>query len=169
MKQFRTLLIAAVMFIGANQAMTAQAKTAHIDVTELMTNMPDMKKAQGELQKLGENYDKQYQQMASEFQTKMQKYDSEQKTVSDAVNETRMKEMQEMQSRVQAFQQEAQKQLETKREELLRPAMEKAQAAIKKVAKAKGYQYVLDSTVGSGVIYADGPNLLADVKKELGF
>ena len=44
-----------------------------------------------------------------------------------------------------------------------------SEAAIKKVAKAKGFQYVLDSTTGSGVLVADGTDLLADVKKELGF
>ena len=43
--------------------------------------------------------------------------------------------------------------------------MEKAQAAIQKIARAKGIQYVLDSTVGGGVILADGPDLMADVKK----
>lgn len=42
--------------------------------------------------------------------------------------------------------------------------MEKAQAAIKKVAKEKGFNYVLDSTTGSGVLVADGTDLLADVK-----
>ena len=41
--------------------------------------------------------------------------------------------------------------------------------SLDKVAKAKGYQYVLDSSTGSGVLLADGPDLLADVKKELGF
>ena len=41
--------------------------------------------------------------------------------------------------------------------------------AIQKVARAKGYQYVLDSTPGAGgVIMADGYNLLADVKADLG-
>jgi outer membrane protein len=47
--------------------------------------------------------------------------------------------------------------------------MEKAQAAIQKVARAKGIQYVLDSTTGSGVLLADGTDLLVDVKKELGY
>ena len=47
--------------------------------------------------------------------------------------------------------------------------MEKAQAAVKKVAKAKGITYVLDATTGSGVIVADGEDLLVAVKKELGF
>ena len=56
-----------------------------------------------------------------------------------------------------------------KQESIYKPILEKSRTAIQKVAKAKGYQYVLDSSTGSGVILADGPDLMADVKKELGF
>jgi outer membrane protein len=51
----------------------------------------------------------------------------------------------------------------------LKPITDKAKAAIQKVARAQGFEYVLDSTVGGGVILADGKDLMADVKKELGF
>jgi outer membrane protein len=74
-----------------------------------------------------------------------------------------------MGSRIQQFQQTAGKDLQQKELDLYKPILEKAQAAIQKVAKAKGFQYVLDSTTGSGVLVADGTDLLADVKKELGF
>ena len=37
---------------------------------------------------------------------------------------------------------------------------------IQKVGKAKGFQYILNS---ESLLLADGPNLTADVKKELGF
>ena len=40
--------------------------------------------------------------------------------------------------------------------------------AIQKVARAKGFKYVLDSTTGTGLILADGYDLMADVKKDLG-
>ena len=53
--------------------------------------------------------------------------------------------------------------------DLYKPIMEKAQAAIKKVAKEKGFNYVIDATLGSGLLVADGTDLLADVKKSLGF
>ena len=77
--------------------------------------------------------------------------------------------MQDFGSRIQKYQDDASKSLQDKSVELQKPLMEKAQAAIQKVARAKGVQYVLDSTVGSGVLLADGVDLLADVKKELGF
>jgi outer membrane protein len=77
--------------------------------------------------------------------------------------------MQDMGTRIQQYQQTAQKELGQKEVDLLKPIMEKAQAAVKKVAKAKGITYVLDATTGSGVIVADGEDLLEAVKKELGF
>ncbi|OYQ37448.1 hypothetical protein CHU92_08195 [Flavobacterium cyanobacteriorum] len=169
MKQFRSLLLAAIIFIGASQTLTAQAKVAHINLTELMQDMPEMKAAQTQLEKIGKTYDNDYRTMVQEYQNKLKKYGDEEATVTTAVNESRTKEVQDMAQRIQQFQQTANKELDQKRIDILKPIMEKANAAIQKVAKAKGYQYVLDSTVGGGVLFADGPNLLADVKKELGF
>lgn len=169
MKQLKSLLIAAVLFMGMSQAVSAQAKVAHINVSDLMAAMPEMKAAKTQLETLGKTYDTEYNTMVDEFRKKIEKYDKEAATVGDAVNQTRQTEVQEMQQRIQQYQQTASTELQTKQEEVLKPIMEKAKNAITKVAKAKGYQYVLDSTLGSGVLVADGPDLLADVKKELGF
>jgi len=51
----------------------------------------------------------------------------------------------------------------------MRPLYEKARSAIETVAKSQSFEYVLDSSAGGSVILADGKDLLADVKKELGF
>ena len=167
MKQLKTLAIAIVLFIGTQ--VSAQTKVAHIDVQALMTSMPEMKTAQDQMKKIQEPYDKDYKNMVTEYQTKLQKYEQESATAGDALNETRTKEMQDMGNRIQQFQQTAQKELGQKEMDLIKPIMEKAQKAIQKVAKAKGVNYVLDATTGSGVLFAEGIDLLADVKKELGF
>jgi outer membrane protein len=167
MKQLKTLAIAIVLFIGTQ--VSAQTKVAHIDVQALMTSMPEMKTAQDQMKKIQETYDKDYKNMVTEYQTKLQKYEQEVPTAGDALNETRSKEMQDMGNRIQQFQQTAQKELGQKEMDLVKPIMEKAQKAIQKVAKAKGVNYVLDATTGSGVLFAEGIDLLADVKKELGF
>jgi len=169
MKQLKSLLIAAALFIGASQTISAQAKVAHINVNELMSSMPDMKAAESQMKKVGETYDNEYKTMVTEYQNKLKKYDDEAATVGEAVNQTRQTEVQEMANRIQQYQQTASKELQQKQEAIVKPIMEKTRLAIQKVAKAKGYQYVLDSTTGSGVLLADGPDLLADVKKELGF
>lgn len=168
MKQLKTLFIAIVMFFGA-QVASAQTKVGHIDVSALMTTMPAMKAAEAQLNKLREGYDTEYKKLVTEYQTKAAQYQKEAETAGDVLNQTRSQEMQDMGTRIQKYQDDASKSLQDKSVELQKPLMEKAQAAIQKVARAKGVQYVLDSTVGSGVLLADGIDLLADVKKELGF
>jgi len=169
MKQLKSLLIAAFLFVGASQAVSAQAKVAHINVQELMTNMPEMKAANAQLEKLGKTYDTEYNTMVEEYTTKIKKYDAEANTVGEAVNKTREAEVQDMRARIQQYQQTASTELQKKQEDIVKPILEKARKSIQKVAKAKGFQYVLDSSTGSGVLLADGPDLLADVKKDLGF
>lgn len=168
MKQVKSLVAAVVLFFGA-QVVSAQSKVAHIDVSALMSNLPAMKAAEAQIGKMRETYDAEYKKMVGDYQTKLAQYqkEAEEGKVSDAMNQTRAQEMQDMGGRIQKFQEEAQKSLQDKAIDLQKPLMEKAQAIIHKVARAKGYQYVLDSTNGSGVILADGPNLLDEVKKEL--
>jgi len=166
MKQFKTLVIAAILLIGGSQAMNAQAKTAHVDVSEIMAKMPAMLDAQKQLEKLSGTYDTEYKGMVEEYQNKLKKYEQEASTVTEAVNDTRSKEVQDMQKRIVDYRDNAQKELQQKESDIVKPIMDKVKASIQKVGKAKGYQYVLNS---EGLLLADGPNITADVKKDLGF
>ncbi len=146
--------------------MNAQIKVAHIDVSELLAKMPEMTAAKAQLDKLSKTFDTEYGTMVTEYQTKMKKYEAEATTATEAINETRAKEMQDMGQRIQQYRDSAQKQLQEKEQEIVKPIMDKAKTAIVKVGKSKGYQYVMDS---ASLILADGPNLFEDVKKELKF
>ena len=146
--------------------MNAQAKVAHVDVSEIMSKMPAMLDAQNQLQKLSGTYDAEYKKMVDEYQVKIKKYETESTTVTEAVNGERSKEVQDMQGRITSYRDNAQKELQQKDSDIVKPIMEKVRASIQKVGKAKGFQYVLD---GSTLLLADGPNITADVKKDLGF
>lgn len=166
MKQIKTLFIAAIFILGANQTINAQTKTAHVDVSEIMGKMPAMLDAQKQLDKLSTTYDADYKKMVEEYQGKLKKYEAEAATVTEVVNGERSKEVQDMQKRIVDFRDNAQKELQQKESDIVKPLMEKVRASIQKVGKAKGFQYVLD---GSSLLLADGPNLTMDVKKDLGF
>lgn len=165
MKQFRTYLIAAVALLGF-QTINAQAKTAHVDVREIMIKMPAVLEAQNQLKKLSDTYTADYKTMVDEYQAKLKKYDAEAATVTDAVNQTRQQEVQDMGKRIGDFQETAQKDLQKKETDLMKPIEDKVKASIQKVGKAKGFQYILNAT---DLLLADGPDLTADVKKDLGF
>jgi outer membrane protein len=166
MKRLKSLLIATVVFLGTCQTINAQAKTAHVDVNELISKMPAMLDAQKQLEKLSATYDAEYKTMADEYQNKIKKYDQEAATVTDAVNQTRQTEVQDLVKRIQDYRDNAQKELQKKESDLVKPLMDKIKASIAKVGKAKGYQYVLNV---ADLLLADGPDLTADVKKDLGF
>jgi outer membrane protein len=165
MKQFKTLLIATILILGASQTINAQAKTAHVDVSEIMSKLPAMLDAQKQLTKISETYDADYKKMVTEYQAKLAQYEKEAATATEAVNGERSKEVQDMQKRISDFRDNAQKELQQKQEDITKPIYEKVRASIAKIGKSKGFQYILD---GATLLLADGPNLTEDVKKDLG-
>jgi outer membrane protein len=166
MKRLKSLLIAGVLFLGTMQTMNAQAKTAHVDVNEIISKMPAMLDAKKQLEKLQTTYDAEYKIMVDEYQAKIKKYDQEAETVGEAVNATRQTEVQDLIKRITDYGENAKKELQKKETDLVAPLYDKIKASIIKVGKAKGFQYVLNA---AELLLADGPDLTADVKKDLGF
>ena len=167
MKQFKTLLLATALCIGTVSFTQAQSKVAHINTQELITAMPEMKSAQTQLETLSKTYQTDIQTMATEFQNKVKQYDAEAASKTQEENTKRAQEVQTMEQNIRQFQGQAQQDLQKKELDLLKPITEKAKKAILEVAKAQGFDYVLDSAQGV-MIMAEGKDLLIDVKKKLG-
>ncbi|WP_299254923.1 OmpH family outer membrane protein [uncultured Lacinutrix sp.] len=169
MKKIKTLLIAASLFIGATSFTNAQSKVAHINTTDLIKAMPAMKTAQADMERVGKTYQADIEAMKKDLKTKTDLFEAQANTKTQEENEKRYLEVQTDNQSIQQYAANAQQQLQKKELELLKPITDKAKAAILKVAKAQGFDYVLDSSPQTGVIMAEGKDLLADVKKELGF
>jgi outer membrane protein len=168
MKQFKTLVLALALTFGATAFTNAQSKVAHIASQELIEQMPEYTSAMNQLEKLQKTYDTEIKDMVTEAQNTMKRYEAEAQTKTDEENSKRANELQQTQRTIGEYRQNAMQELQNKEMELLRPVMEKARTTIQKVAREKGYDYVLDSTTGTGLIMADGYNLMPDVKKALG-
>ena len=169
MKHLKNLLLTATLIIAFSFNAQAQSKVAHINTQELVESMPDMKSAKSELEKLAKTYETDIQAMATELQNKITQYDAESSTKTDEENGKSLQEVQSMEQSIRQYQAQAQQDLQKKELDLLRPITEKAKNAILKVGNAQGFDYILDSSQGQGVIMANGKDLLADVKAELGF
>lgn len=168
MRNFKLFTVAIALFLGATSFINAQSKIAHIDTQALVEAMPEMKAAQSQLEKLQKTYDTEIKAMAKELDTKIKQYEGEADSKTDEENGKRVQEVQGMQNNIAAYRDQALKDLQQKEIDIFQPLLEKARTAIQKVARAKGYQYVVDSATGNGIILADGYDLLPDVKKELG-
>lgn len=160
-----------VLFLAIG-LMTASSSIAqkfgYIDSRELLSLMPEMVKADTALKVYAKQYSDQLEAMEKEFNKKGQEYQAGEKSMSEAVKEVKQKELQSLQQRYQDLQQSAQEKMGKKENELLSPILEKADKAIKEVAKAGNYDYVFDLSK-QAILYAkDSDNMLPLVKAKLG-
>jgi len=169
MKHVKKIVVAVLLFVATTSFVNAQSKVAHIDVTQLLSAMPEMKSAEAELKKLQETYNADIQASMTELRNKFTQYQNEAPSKSKEENDKRAIELQGFEKNIGDAQQAAQQEFQKKQGELFEPISNKAKAAIEKVATAQGFDYVIDAQAGGGLIVARGKDLLADVKKELGF
>ncbi len=160
------LLLICSLFVG--NAVFAQTKFGYIDSRELLSLMPEVKKADSSLQLFAKSYQDQLEGMGKEYQKKVQEYQGQAKTMTDAVKEVKEKELMDLQGRIESTQQSAQEKVAKKKEELYSPILEKADKAIKDVAKANNYDYVFDASSGSLLHAKESDNILSLVKTKLG-
>ena len=169
MKNVKKMAVALVLFVAATGFINAQSNTAHINVQQLLSEMPEMKAAQAELKKLQETYRADIESSMTELKNKYTQYSNEATSKSKEENEKRAQELQGFEKNIQEAEQAAVQEMQKKQQELFAPISDKAKTAIEKVAAAEGIDYVMDASPGLGLIVAKGKDLLPAVKRELGF
>lgn len=164
----KKLLFVAALILSMSTATIAQQKIGYINSDELLMSMPEAKKADAEISAYAKTFQDQLTAMQKELETKYKAYEAGVKTMTEAMKDVKEKELQDLQNRMQSTQQSAEEKIASKRQEMLKPITEKADAAIQTVAKEKGYSYIFDANAG-GIIYAlPTDNIIQDVKNKLG-
>ncbi len=93
--------------------------------------------------------EKESQALVTEYNNKVAALEKAPATQTDAMKQLQIKEIQEIQKRIQDYEQIARERIVAKQNELLKPVYDKARKAIEDVAKEKGYTYVIDNSGGS--------------------
>lgn len=169
MKRIPMIFLVALMVLLSSNSIAQNLKFAHINGQELLMVMPEREEAETKLKAYGQDLSDQIEELHVEYNNKVNTYMQRRATFTDAIREAREKELAELQQRIQEFEQTAQQDYQRMQGELMRPLMEKADEAIKKVAKREGYLYVFDLSAGSVVYFSDASiDILPLVKKELG-
>jgi outer membrane protein len=131
--------------------------------------MPERDSAEAKLKAYGADLTEQIEQLYVEYNNKAQNYQQRRNTLTDAIREQREKELSDLEQRIREFEATAQQDYQRMQGEMMQPLMEKADAAIKKVAKANGFIYIFDISAGGVVYFSDSSvDILPLVKKELG-
>jgi outer membrane protein len=131
--------------------------------------MPEYKKANTDMEAFGKTLQDELKKMSEELEKKYNDFQKNEAKMADAIKDLKQKELRDMQSRIQEFQESAQENVRKKETELLKPIIEKAKTTIAATAKEGGYTYVFDSSPGTPLLYKpEGDNLMGAVKKKLG-
>lgn len=165
----KKVLVALALVVGMSFASVAQgSKIGHINSQELMTLMPEAATIRTELEAHAAKLETQMTTMQTEYQALVRDYQTNEAAWSDLIKESKAKEIGDLEGRIQSFSQSAQQDLSAKEQALIEPVIKKAQEAIDAVAKANGYDYVFDTSTGAVLVFPEGDNMLALVKKHLG-
>ncbi len=143
------------------------AKFGHINSAELLASLSEVKEADKKLQEFAASMESQLKLMTNEYQTKVQTYQSQAATMADPIKDAKVKEISDLEQRIQEFQQTAQESVSKKKEELYSPILKKTEDVIVEMAKEKGYAYVFDTSAGSVIYGQASDDMMEMVKKKL--
>ena len=170
MKKVTKIVAVIALFIGiafSSQAQTAQ-KIGYVNFNELLQSMPGIDSVRISLQDYQQTLTDQMDQMRVEFENKYLDYQGKSAGLSPIIKQNKEQELAQLQERIDAFQQQAQQDLQNKQAELLQPLIDDAKEAVSQVAKELGYTYVLNA-IEDVLLYSEpADDLMPKVKEKLG-
>ena len=132
-----------MLMLLAPMAMMAQ-KFGKVNTQTIMQSMPDVSKANGELEAQQKQYANDLQAMQNELQRKSEEYQKNQSTMNATKQKETETELQNMYNKIQQTYQDNQKALQDKSNELMQPILTKVRNAINAVGQAGGYTYIFE-------------------------
>jgi outer membrane protein len=164
----KIMIVLMILGFAADCGYAQKQKFGHINSDELMKVMPGSDSAVAKFSAYAKELDSIAKIMQEELNAKYDYFTKNEAKMSDLIKQTKSKELQELQGRIQSFQTSAQEDLKKQQAEILQPIIDKAKGAIDKVAKANGYTYIFDNRQGILLYASPTDDIFPLVKKELG-
>ena len=168
MKRLLKVAAVAAFILLTGSFAKAQTKIGYINFQGLITQMPEAKTIKSQLDLYSKQFTDQLAVMNNELQSKGKDYQAQNATMTDAIRTAKQTELQDLQKRMQDYNNTAQQKYEEKTNELSKPLIDKARTAITAVAKEKGYTYVLDSSQTTLIVSPESDDMMVAVKAKLG-
>ncbi len=152
-------------------ALQAQ-KVASVDVTRILESQSDYVSAQAQLDELASKWKREIEVEYDKIKGLYNRYQAEQVLLSDEVSRQREEEIISKEKQVREMQKDKfgpEGALFQKRQQLVQPIQDRVYAAIEKFANEKGFDFILDRSSASGIIFANDrydktDDIIADLK-----
>ena len=165
--------VAVVLLLIADTFSAKAQKFGYVDTEYILANIPDYKEAQGELDKLSIEWQKQLERQYSEIDKMYKNYQAEQILLTEDMKTKREDEIIKKEKEAKEYQKQkfgVDGELFKKRQELVKPVQDKVYQAIADVAAAGGYDIIFDKSSGLTMLYSNSKYNKSDqVLKKLGY
>lgn len=159
-------------FVFSVFALSAFAqKVGHVNTGILLEGMTEVKAADSQLEALQKQLVAKGEGMVKAFQAEYQKVvaDVNAGKLTPVQQQEKQATLQKKQQEIQEYEQKVQLDIVKKREELLKPILDKVDTAIKAVGKENGFLFIFDTAIPNVILFADEPLDVTDkVKAKLG-
>jgi outer membrane protein len=164
----KSLFLFSIIFISTVSISKAQAlKVAFINTDELLISLPEVKAANDSLISDRTKLEKEIQSLILDLRTKATLLESKKNETAPIEYEKSVEALKAEQQKIAEKEETGRKFLEIKSQSYSKPLEAKVNAAIKEIAAAEGFAYVINSSQGM-ILYADeNVNILEKVKAKL--
>jgi len=131
-------------------AASGLTKIGYTNVDYVISKLPESKVMQNQIEVTKAQLDKAIGETYKEAQEKYEAYQKNGAQMTDVIRADKEKELQNLQTRIQEMQTNAQQSLQTKQQQLLEPILTKVNNAIQDVGKENGFLYILNMDAGQG-------------------
>lgn len=160
------------MFLAFGLNFVSAQKFGYIDSEFILSKMPDYQKAQGEIDQLAANWQKEIEEMGRKVEGLYAQYKAEEVLLTEEMRQERMTDIKKKETDWKDYQKKIfgfEGLYFLKKKELIKPLQDKVWDAVEKVAKANRLAIVFDKAAELTMIYTDPRHDYTDfVLEELG-
>ncbi len=165
MKKFFTVVLLAAGFMMAAAQVNAQNKFGYISSQELVSVMPETKKADSALTEFRNALIQNATDKQNAFYAAIDKFNKDSATYTEAQKTVKKTDLAKMSQELGGEEERIQQQLQQRRDELISPINRKAYDAIQSVAKENGFTYIFEKE--AILVAPPGEDILPLVAKKL--
>lgn len=145
----RALLVAATLGVtlAATPAAQAQVKIGFVSTERILRDSQPAKAAQAKIDSEFKRRDDELQNLANKLRSEAQKFDKDAPALSEADRVKRQRQLADLDSDLQRKRREFQEDFNRRRNEEFSAIVDKADAAIQKIADTQGYDLIIQDAV----------------------
>jgi len=154
---------------GSSAGPATPPKIAYINSREILQRTPGYTAAESTYSKEVEGYRNEVQKLQQQLDSAVQAFDQQSIALSPAARQTKQKDLQTMQQRMEQRTNELQDRARQREQELLQPIQARVTSVIQGIRAEMNYALILDADAAGGLIAAADPalNITARVLQRL--